>query len=531
VNLALYYARRGYRVGLVDIDPLSDVMSLLDAENLSPEGGDGEVPRIAVLPRLDVLFPGSKLSEEERRQLYDRLFKEHIDKIDSDYDILVLDLPAGVDERENLRYAEASLVRVLVTNPEPTSHVAAGSYMKALREKEDDAEVYLWHNRYRTDTNAYFDPTAVVRNYNRNVPEEDRLPSSIGERVHHLARVPEDSSLDLLQGKPDITLNATERVQTTLEQMQRSLLRSYTSTFPTSERMKIVIADYALRMGVGSEEPDGTFLSGLADHVRSLLETRLGRSLEGDDALGEIFGEDERAALLQFETDLGADPILAGIRSCMPLLGEKANALRSTQRLFADQPYKTMDREIDRRIANILGEVNARAKAEDELRRLGSLLVFYFSAYKLFHSDSVRKVVAAFIPTRKDQRGRVVRDRYRQIKNLVEEDAEERTRYVSLVKRLHPLVSRQLSVVASTFGLGKLIFRNSEGRPQKGPYLTLFTNFLHDSVYAGLSIIVGFDYRPASVRLAEAAERILDMLPDVRKATASEAQSDRERTA
>src|SRR5208283_455213 len=31
-NLAIYYARKGLNVGLVDIDPLSDVVSLLDLQ-------------------------------------------------------------------------------------------------------------------------------------------------------------------------------------------------------------------------------------------------------------------------------------------------------------------------------------------------------------------------------------------------------------------------------------------------------------------------------------------------------------------
>ncbi len=40
-NLAIYYARRGLRVGLVDVDPLSDVATLLDLQESEQalEGG------------------------------------------------------------------------------------------------------------------------------------------------------------------------------------------------------------------------------------------------------------------------------------------------------------------------------------------------------------------------------------------------------------------------------------------------------------------------------------------------------------
>src|SRR5512142_706685 len=64
-NLAIYYARKGLRVGLVDLDPLSDVASLLDihesesavdkrAAGKSAAGLDGNI--LPIFRGLDILF-------------------------------------------------------------------------------------------------------------------------------------------------------------------------------------------------------------------------------------------------------------------------------------------------------------------------------------------------------------------------------------------------------------------------------------------------------------------------------------------
>ena len=41
------------------------------------------------------------------------------------------------------------------------------------------------------------------------------------------------------------------------------------------------------------------------------------------------------------------------------------------------------------------------------------------------------------------------------------------------------------------------------------PYLKLLAAFLHESLYSGLSVIVGFDYRSAAAAFQEGAERLL----------------------
>ena len=65
LNVALSLAKREYRVGLVDLDPLSNVATILDISqkriDALPEEPKEGVPfdeyRLNVLPRLDLVFP------------------------------------------------------------------------------------------------------------------------------------------------------------------------------------------------------------------------------------------------------------------------------------------------------------------------------------------------------------------------------------------------------------------------------------------------------------------------------------------
>lgn len=106
-NLAIFYARKGLRVGLVDLDPLSDVASLLDlyeseqavrdvsASSQSPGAAplDGNV--MPAFKKLDILFPYQKLSAGATRGVMEKIYQAFIKEIDQRYDVLIFDMPPG----------------------------------------------------------------------------------------------------------------------------------------------------------------------------------------------------------------------------------------------------------------------------------------------------------------------------------------------------------------------------------------------------------------------------------------------------
>jgi hypothetical protein len=137
------------------------------------------------------------------------------------------------------------------------------------------------------------------------------------------------------------------------------------------------------------------------------------------------------------------------------------------------------------------------------------LLLFYFSLHKLFQSRTLVTVLRGLVPRRVNQRGRKVRDRFRQIRTLVERDPGYRERYLKALGTLHALVMRQVAAVARALDLDGLVIMDGESRIDGRPYLKLLAAFLHEALYSGLSVIVGFDYRSAAVAFQEGAERLL----------------------
>jgi hypothetical protein len=96
------------------------------------------------------------------------------------------------------------------------------------------------------------------------------------------------------------------------------------------------------------------------------------------------------------------------------------------------------DRLLDHELGRLLVALNRLASRDRTLVNPGGVLLFYFALYKLFRSDTVVRLVNGLVPRRSNSRGQRVRDRRRQIRNLIEKDPADRARYLKLVRRWPP---------------------------------------------------------------------------------------------
>jgi hypothetical protein len=147
------------------------------------------------------------------------------------------------------------------------------------------------------------------------------------------------------------------------------------------------------------------------------------------------------------------------------------------------------------------------------MRGQGVLLLYHFALHKLLQSRTLARLVRGLVPRRMDGRGRRVRDRGAQVRMLVEGDAGFRARYLAVLKALHGLVLRQLAAIARALDVQPLLLSDAEGRLDGRPYLRLLSSFLHEALYSGLSVIVGFEYRTAAAAFQEGAEKVLAGTP------------------
>lgn len=506
VNLALYYALGGGRVALIDLDPLSDVASLLDIQEaeaaLEAEplaSGDRSLADFTrkLFAGLDLIFPSPKLGRGESLQLLELIFSRHRAELLRAYDLLIFDLPAGSGYEENLAFLAFIRTLVLVTNPQPTAHAAAGTYVRRLLALYPERVVYLWHNRYAPQAPGGFNPLDVIGNYNRNVPRRQRLSPAEAGRVSDLAFVPEDTALNLLRGEPSVQENIRRCLLDALQFLLEQRVAALTAGSSVSSSLAPLVVAFLCRQR-RLENPEQV-LERLGEHLQGLA---------GFTEQGAAFGAEERRSYLALLESVSEDRLRRALTRVIGLL-EESLSRGAPPRSPAGGPG---DRSLDRELSRLLLALGRLAARERSLANGGGLLLFYFALYKLFRSDTVVRLIDRLVPRRDGPRGRAVRDRYRQIRYLVEKDPEYRRRYLRLVALLQPVVLRQTATVVKAFGLGQLLFRDGSGRLLREAYLKLLTNFLHDTLYSGLSVVIGFPYRSAAVAFQEGAERLRERL-------------------
>lgn len=517
-NLAIYYARRGLRVGLVDLDPLSDVAALLDLQDSEQVfTGGARVPvrpgegiaayQMPVFKGLEILFPFQKLARGEAGGMLEKLYRQHLDEIDSLYDLFIFDMPAGMSYEDNLVYLPFMNRLVLVTNPEPTAHASAGAYAKEVQRLYPGTLIYLWHNRYSSLIKDGFNPSDVAGNYNRFVESSSRLTSGERGLLSDFAYIPEDPALDLLQGEPNPVLHVLSCMKDSLDHVHGRLLSHASRGLGVPYGVKEILTVYVQRHPRIAKPQDylHVFGSYLRDVIAAAVET--GASPAGEEQA--LFSPEEQRALEGFLERIRGSGLRHELVRLEGLLGDRIRQIDMSRRTMGGAASIEQDKAIDREIGRFLVTANKAAGRSAVMKSHGALLLFYFSLYKLYQSRTLISLIRGLIPRRRNQKGRLVRDRFRQIRTLVEGDAAYRARYLRTLRALYQVLARQLAAIVEALNVPNLLLRDSLSRINGSAYLKLLTAFLHETLYGGLSVIVGFDYRSTAAAFRDAAERLL----------------------
>ncbi|MDC7220135.1 MAG: P-loop NTPase [Spirochaetales bacterium] len=503
-NLAIYLAQKGLRVGLIDADPLSDITTLLDVrekENRLPSLDQLETldeAVIRIIHNLDLIYPQSKEGSEEVARLLGRLYGDFSEELNKRYDFLLFDMPAGVQDEENMIYLDKMNRILIVTNPEPTAHVSAGGYMKKAKELKGRDEFLMWHNKYVEAVDVDFNPTNVVGNYNRNVSLEDQLE---GVKVTDVARISPDPTLDLLRSDPSIRLNILRNIIDNLQVMLELSLPMPPAQSKVGAKGYRVIR-YYIKKHPRIENYD-SYLKGMEEYLFSLM---------GKPAKGDFFKKEQREEVLHYLKKLQATPLRKEMVSAYRMIMGRLHELENAERLFSSGSQNSLGdafHYVDRILVRFLSLAAKEIDRIPLIKNMAAMLLFNFTLLKLFQSETIHNLVMDFIPLRKDGAGNEVRDRNRQIINLVRNDSVYKKKYLKLVKMLRPVMEKQLGQIVTAFHLQPLLFLESHGKVNRSAYIKLFSNFLHETIYSGLGVTVGFKYRPVSVSFRKGADFIL----------------------
>lgn len=526
-NLSIYYAKKGYRTALIDLDPLSDIAAVLDlveaesaVEDQNLDLGKAEMESLAqpVFKHLDLIFPASKLKTVQRSALLEKIYRDLPGELNSSYDLLVFDLPAGSEFDDNLVFLPFMGMILLVTNPEPTAHAAAGAYIKRAFDVYQELTVHIWHNRFSPNTQTGFNPKDVIGNYNRNVSEEHRIDQRVTASLRDFASVPEDPALNLLRGSPAADENVLRFLLDTLMFIHEERTASLAAATISNRYFELI--KHFLGHHKNIENID-EYLEDIGRYLRLIAavgvlaeEGRKGMPTHSADTgiSAQVFTPQEKDGFRSFLERLNSDPLRRRVIRTIELLETKLNRLEEKKSPFGAGTAVVPDRAVDRELSALLVAINKAGSRNRLIGNQGGLLLFYFSLYKLFQSKTVTDLIRSLVPSKKNRKGATVRDRHRQIQDLVEGNSEYKQRYLKLLKTLHPIVSKQIANIVKAFDLSGLLFRDGKGAIIRSAYVKLLTNFIHDTLYSGLSVVIGFPFRSAASAFQEGAEKVLQVL-------------------
>jgi hypothetical protein len=377
----------------------------------------------------------------------------------------------------------------------------------------------MWHNKFSRSPGQLFHPTDVIGNYNRNVSEEERIAGNHLSKIRDIAFIPEDAALDLLQLHPAPQLNLLQSILDLTEFFQERRLEDLAAGLRISPKLFDIIKYFLLH----TEKIDNIqdYLASFGEYLKEVIINDIQFGDKGKKNISgikhieglKLFTDPERKLLEKYLTKVKVDTALMLANRLITLLEKAIDQEEEAIRLPEEQRTKTSidyRKPVDAAIGRLLLALNVRkAEMGPDVQNAGGLLLFYFALYKLFASRTILQVIADFIPRKKNNRGKIVRDKNRQIQDLVEKNKEYKERYFRLIKTLYPVVNKQVSTVVQTFALENLLLKDKNGHINKLAYLTLFTNFMHETINSGLSVIVGFKHRPAAKAFVKAADVLL----------------------
>ncbi len=522
LNVALLSAKSGIRTGIIDMDPLSNLGVILDLneEDLkspsespkkSPEKSPSELAddlashTRKIFSRLDLLFYREK-SRTEAASLYERIFERFSRELEQKYELIIIDLPAGIVQNENLYVLPHLENLIVVTHAEPTSHVSAGGYIKAALEVNSRLHFLIWNNKYEAGIDPAFNPGDILGNYNRYAPDELRLPDSVKDRLQHVAYVPSDPSLNLLKTRLDFRLDILLKIQESLHVLYELIV-----PLPGNEKLPLITRRalrYYLLHEYGAPSGEGAltylaefFQRSMSPHDQAIVEQYIEQQTENP--LRKVVAESMQ--------------IITQIMDIYRNRQWRSNSFQEMSATFAHlSPRLIHSFQIFNRLVESFSDEKIRKRfAYVDMAMLKNTLglgFFYFALLKLLEHKRIQQVLISFIP-RKKRNGKFVRDRHRQIMLLIENGRVYHQKFFNLVRTLFPLVERQLYRLARIRKLENILLYDDNGRIRRNVYLRLLSEIIHELLNAGLGIHVGIHFNRAAQEIRkgwEAVKKVID---------------------
>ena len=485
INIALSLAAAGERVAIVDLDPLSNIATILDIATDMDGGAAAVAPAarladisMAYVENCDILFPNAKSVSTGVRQIVDILFGALRREIAAAYDVVLIDMPAGIADDFFIDLIPHIQHLIVVVVPEPPAHISAAGFVKAALQINPAVSVYFWHNKFQTDTITDFNAYTVIENYHRYVDKEQRFTAREVARCRDIAYVPHEQILDLLRS----SLHPNECVWSKARGILSFFYQIQVQSLVRAANVPAAIGEYMVHYLLEHRVDDD-----IPRYVANMVAAFDALRGSGVIAGGGAITLPMQKRLMERITLFSDYPLYRSAVHCI----EKIDDTLRSDALSGDAHYQRHIQVLENHIVSLLKVFDShRDQAPKSARHCAALLSVYLSFSKLLRNDKVRTVILRRIPTRTEG-GRVVRDRRQQIAHLISRDSRMHSAHLQMIKQIYPIIIRQMMSINSHYKISTFNFMMTDNTINTRAYLQLISHITHEIIHCGLGVIIG----------------------------------------
>lgn len=503
INVALSLAITGTRVAIVDLDPLSNIAAILDidadAEHTAVDlSADTVTLSDIALPyakRCDILFPHTKSISGSGKQIVRILFDTLYDALCSAYDLVLIDMPAGIANEFFVDLIPHVQHLVVVVVSEPTSHISAAGFTKAIMQINPAISVYFWHNKFRATSIGQFNAYGVVDNYNRYIGEADRFTAEEVARCKDIAYIPHEQMLDLLHTSLQPNECVWFKVRSVMGFFHELQVHALVQTVSSDPVLREYIGYYLLDQPIKTDIPQ--YVAGMVRGFQRLQENGV---IVAD---GRIDGGTQKKLMAKLAF-LTRYPFYRAVVEYIEKIDETFRA----GLLHNAAGYTRHVEVLERRAVSLLQLFDMhRGDTARGVHHCAALLSVYLSFSKLLRNESMRALVLKHIPTRSEH-GRVVRDRRQQIAHLVRKSTALHGSHVHMIKQIYPIVIRQMMTVNTRYRLSTFNFMMTSDSINTRAYVQLVSRITHEIIHCGLGVTLGIPTSRTYMSTKKGSEKI-----------------------
>ena len=338
--------------------------------------------------------------------------------------------------------------------------------------------------------------------------------------IQDLAYIPHDPAMDLLRTNPNFNLLVLYNLSDNLQVLKQERQMFLAKRAGFSKKLFLVLKHFLLNFKTDLNENE--FLLACENHLKLIFQkytnplnshkSETNSALETVKAIN-IISDNEKKGFISFFHILKQDNLFNNICTLIEQIEEYKLEIEKSKRPYSAGPQQDSHNWINKKVIEVLIKLNKLCfQFNNSFKNTARLLLFNFTLFKLFQTKNIPQFIQSFVPMKKNRKGNLTRDRFQQIKNIVVGDINYQKSYFELLKKFTPIILKQLISVIKTFKLNNLIYLTKENTINKKTYLKLSSNYLHEIIHSGLSIILGFKYRTASIAFTQAAEKLKEKL-------------------